>query len=72
VNGINPERLLIAGSVGRAFARRESDLRARLARRAFRGAVATTRLAFLDVDKDTSVRGGAALFLYERELTPRA
>ena len=35
VNGINPERLLIAGSVGRAFARREGDVRARLARRAY-------------------------------------
>lgn len=66
VNGINPERLLVAGSVGRAFARRESDLRERLARRAYKGALATTRLAFLDLDKDTSVRGGAALFLYER------
>ena len=67
VNGINPERLLVAGSVGRAFARRESDLRARLARRAYKNAYATTRLAFLDLDKDTSVRGGAALVLYERE-----
>jgi glucokinase len=67
VNGINPERLLVAGSVGRAFARREGDLRARLARRAYKDALATTRLAFLDLDKDTSVRGGAALVLYERE-----
>ena len=66
VNGLNPERLLVAGSVGRAFARRESDLRARLARRAYKGALATTRIAFLDLDKDTSVRGGAALVLYEQ------
>jgi glucokinase len=67
VNGLNPERLFIAGSVGRAFARREADLLARLARRAYKGALATTRLAFLDLDKDISVRGGAALVLYERE-----
>jgi glucokinase len=67
VNGINPERLLVAGSVGRAFARREGDVRARLARRAYKGALATTRVIFLDLDKDTSVRGGAALVLYERE-----
>lgn len=66
VNGLNPERLLIAGSVGRAFAARERDVRARLARRAYKGALATTRLIFLDVDKDSSVRGGAALFLYEQ------
>lgn len=67
VNGLNPERVLVAGSVGRAFARREGDLRARLARRAYKGALATTRLTFLDLDKDISVRGGAALVLYERE-----
>jgi len=67
VNGINPERLLVAGSVGRAFGRREEDVRARLARRAYKGALATTRVIFLDLDKDTSVRGGAALVLYERE-----
>jgi predicted NBD/HSP70 family sugar kinase len=65
VNGLNPERLLLAGSVGRAFARRESDLRARLARRAYAGALATTHIAFLDLDKDTTVRGGAGLVLYE-------
>jgi predicted NBD/HSP70 family sugar kinase len=70
VNGINPERLLVAGSVGRAFARREADLRARLARRAYPGALATTDLTFLDLDKDTSVRGGAALVLYEGEQGP--
>ena len=71
VNGINPERLLVAGSVGRAFARREGDVRARLARRAYKGALATTRVIFLDLDKDTSVRGGAALVLYEREQASR-
>jgi glucokinase len=67
VNGINPERLLVAGSVGRAFAGREADVRARLARRAYKGALATTRVIFLDLGKDISVRGGAALVLYERE-----
>jgi glucokinase len=72
VNGINPERLLVAGSVGRAFALREGDLRARLARRAYKGALATTRLAFLDLGKDTSVRGGAALVLYEREQSSKS
>ena len=65
VNGLNPERLLLAGSVGGAFARREADLRARLARRAYAGALATTHIAFLDLDKDITVRGGAGLVLYE-------
>jgi hypothetical protein len=58
--------------VGRAFALREGDLRARLARRAYKGALATTRLAFLDLGKDTSVRGGAALVLYEREQSSKS
>jgi glucokinase len=67
VNGINPERLLVAGRVGRAFGRREEDVRARLARRAYKGALAATQVIFLDLGKDISVRGGAALVLYERE-----
>jgi glucokinase len=67
VNGLNPEMLLVAGSVGRAFAAREADLRARLARRAYAAALASTRLVFLDLGKDGSVRGGAALVLHERE-----
>jgi glucokinase len=65
VNGLNPERLLLTGTVGRAFAAHEADLRARLARRAYAGALATTRIAFVELDKDTAVRGGAALVLYE-------
>jgi predicted NBD/HSP70 family sugar kinase len=67
VNGLNPERLLIAGTVGRAFARREDDLRSRLAKRAYAGALGTTEIRFLDLAKDATVRGGAALVLYERE-----
>ena len=62
VNGLNPELLLLTGSVGEAFAAREADLRARLARRAYPGAAASTRLGFVGLDKTTTVRGGAALF----------
>lgn len=69
VNGLNPERLLVAGSIGRAFAHRQADVRARLARRAYAGAMATTRLAFLDLGKRESVRGGAALVV-QRRVTP--
>ena len=65
VNGLNPERLLIAGSVGRAFARHEADLRGRLARRAYPGALASTRISFLEQGKDTSFRGAAALAVHE-------
>jgi predicted NBD/HSP70 family sugar kinase len=61
VNGLNPERLLLAGGIARALAPRAAELRARLARRAYAGALATTRLRFLSLDKQTTVRGGAAL-----------
>jgi len=61
INGLNPERLLLAGTVGSAFAARAADLRARVARRAYAGALATTEITFLDLGKDTTVRGGAAL-----------
>ena len=61
VNGLNPERLLLAGGIARALAPRAADLRARLARRAYAGALATTRLRFLALDKRTTTRGGAAL-----------
>jgi glucokinase len=61
VNGLNPERLLLAGGIARALASRAAELRARLARRAYAGALATTRLRFLRLDKRTTVRGGAAL-----------
>ena len=61
VNGLNPERLLLAGGIARALAPRAAELRARLARRAYAGALATTRLRFLGLDKRTTVRGGAAL-----------
>src|SRR5262249_51770863 len=49
VNGLNPERLFIAGTVGRAFARRKDDLHSRLAKRAYAGALATTEVRFLDL-----------------------
>ncbi len=44
--------------------------RARLARRAYAGALATTKLAFIDLDKDTTVRGGAALVAYHHLSPP--
>lgn len=67
VNGLNPERLLLGGTIGHAFAAHDTDLRARLARRAYAGALATTSIAFIDSDKDTTVRGGAALVAYGQE-----
>lgn len=65
VNGLNPERLLLAGSVAKSLKPLEREVRARLARYAFARAVATTRIEILAMDKNATVRGGAALLRYE-------
>lgn len=65
VNGLNPERLLLAGSVAKSLQPIEAEVRARLARYAFAGALGTTRIEILTMDKDATVRGGAALVKYE-------
>lgn len=72
VNGLNPERLLLAGGIARALAPRAAELRTRLARRAYAGALASTRLRFLRLDKRTTVRGGAALARHAAALRSRA
>src|SRR5712692_270582 len=65
VNGINPERLLLAGSVAKSLKPLEKEIRASLERYAFAKAVAGTRLEVLTLEKDATVRGGAALIRYE-------
>ncbi len=67
VNGLNPERLLLAGSVAKSLRPLEARVRAALARYAFAEAIGTTRLEILTLDKDATVRGGAALVHYETE-----
>lgn len=67
VNGLNPERVLLAGSVAKSLRPLEGRLRARLAEYAFAGALASTRLEILTLDKDATVRGGAALVRHETD-----
>lgn len=67
VNGLNPERLLVAGSVAKSLRPLESRIRAAVSTYAFAGALAATRLEILSLDKDATVRGGAALVHYERQ-----
>jgi glucokinase len=67
VNGLNPERVLLAGSVAKSLRPLEGRLRAALARYAFPEAVRSTHLEILSLDKDATVRGGAALVHYETE-----
>ncbi len=74
VNGLNPERLLVAGSVAKSLKPLESRVRASVERYAFARALATTPIEILSMDKDATVRGGAALVRYEtqrrRAMTP--
>jgi len=65
VNGLNPERVLLAGSVAKSLRPLEARLRASLARHSFEGARASTLLQILSLDKAATVRGGAALVHYE-------
>jgi glucokinase len=67
VNGLNPERVLLAGSVAKSLRPLEARLRANLAQYAFAAALASTHLEILSLDKDATVRGGAALVRYETE-----
>lgn len=65
VNGLNPERLLLAGGVAESLRPLEARVRAACARHAFAGACATTALEIIVLDKGSAVRGGAALAHYE-------
>ena len=67
VNGLNPERLLLAGSVAKSLRPLEARIRTSLADYAFAAAIAATRLEILSLDKDATVRGGAALVRYETD-----
>lgn len=65
VNGLNPERLLLTGSVVKSLAPLEARVMDAVRRYAFARALAGTRLSIVTRDKDATVRGGAALFRYE-------
>jgi len=65
VNGLNPGRLLLAGGVAESLRPLESLIRAACARYAFAGALATTALEIIVLDKGSAVRGGAALVHHE-------
>lgn len=65
VNGLNPQRVLLAGSVAKSLRPLEARVRAALARYAFAEALRSTHLEILSLDKDATVRGGAALVHYE-------
>lgn len=67
VNGLNPEAVIVTGGVASAFAALETRVLKAAAEYAFDHALAATRVGFVPGDKSVSVRGPAALVLYEME-----
>jgi glucokinase len=66
VNGLNPEVVLVTGGVAAAFLTVERRVLAAAAEYAFARALADTRVSIVPGDKASSMRGAAALVLYER------
>jgi predicted NBD/HSP70 family sugar kinase len=65
VNAFNPELLVVTGGVASSLASLEADVVRRTATYALRPALAHTQIAIVPSDKRETVRGGAALVLYE-------
>jgi predicted NBD/HSP70 family sugar kinase len=66
VNGLNPEVVVVTGGVTGSLAALDKRILAAAGEHAFARALAATRVAFVPGDKRLTVRGAAALVLYER------
>ena len=66
VNGLNPEVVVVTGGVAASFAALEAKILAAAAGYAFKRALAATRVRIVPGDKRLTMRGAAALVLYER------
>ncbi|MBI4611385.1 MAG: ROK family protein [Candidatus Rokubacteria bacterium] len=71
VNALNPEVILVTGGVAESLKPLEAAILRWTGRYAFARALAATRMTVLVLDKHATVRGGAALFLYERSRSRR-
>src|SRR5881398_3062759 len=67
VNGLNPEVVVVTGGVAGSLAALEKQILAAAAEYAFARALAATRITFVPGDKRRTMRGAAALVLYERD-----
>jgi glucokinase len=65
VNGLNPEVVLVTGGVARSFAALEDKILKAAAEYALARALAATRVRIEPGDKRVTMRGAAALVLYE-------
>ena len=66
VNGLDPEVIVITGGVAESLAPLRADVVRRVAAYAFAHPLGSTRIQIIRSDKRDTVRGGAALFAYER------
>jgi glucokinase len=67
VNGLNPEAIVITGGVAESLVALEKRILAAAADYAFPRALAAARITIVPADKSTTMRGAAALVLYEIE-----
>lgn len=67
VNGLNPEVVVVTGGVATAYAARETQVLGAAAAYAFKRALAQTRVRIVPGDKSVTMRGAAALVLYETQ-----
>ncbi|HXU87910.1 MAG TPA: ROK family protein [Methylomirabilota bacterium] len=65
VNGLNPEAIVITGGVAHSLLALEKRILAAAADYAFPRALAAARISIVPADKRTTMRGAAALVLYE-------
>jgi len=65
VNILNPEVIVITGGVATSLAPLREDILRRAQRRTLPGLLDGTRVRLVPADKRATVRGGAALVLYE-------
>jgi len=66
VNGLNPQVVVVTGGVAGSLAALEKRILAAAAEHAFARALAATRITIVPGDKRLTMRGAAALVLYER------
>src|SRR5262245_8229300 len=66
VNGLNPELIVVTGGVMKSLVAWERSIRDHLAEYALPAGLASTRIEFVPGEKTLTVRGGAALVLYEQ------
>jgi len=69
VNGLNPDVVVITGGVAESLVPLEAQILKRAGEYAFHRALAMTRVTIVPGDKRTSMRGAAALAIYEMDRT---